>query len=52
MPRRPRLLIADIPIHVAQRGDNYRRLFGPIGYVPPAGAEANYYRQREYAELT
>jgi putative transposase len=24
---------------------NYQRLLGPIGYVPPAEAEANYYRQ-------
>jgi transposase InsO family protein len=28
---------------------NHRRLFGPIGYVPPAEAEANYYQQRECA---
>jgi transposase InsO family protein len=31
---------------------NHRRLFGPIGFVPPAEAEANYYQQRECAELT
>jgi putative transposase len=31
---------------------NHRRLFGPIGYVPPAEAEANYHQQRECAELT
>jgi len=24
---------------------NHHRLFGPIGYIPPAEAEANYYRQ-------
>ena len=24
---------------------NHHRLLGPIGYVPPAEAEANYYRQ-------
>ena len=24
---------------------NYRRLFGPIGYIPPADAEAECYRQ-------
>lgn len=24
---------------------NHRRLLGPIGYVPPAEAEANYYDQ-------
>jgi len=24
---------------------NHRRLLGPIGYIPPAEAEANYYRQ-------
>jgi transposase InsO family protein len=24
---------------------NHQRLFGPIGYIPPAEAEANYYRQ-------
>ena len=24
---------------------NNQRLLGPIGYVPPAEAEANYYRQ-------
>lgn len=28
---------------------NHRRLFGPIGYIPPAEAEANYYQQRECA---
>jgi putative transposase len=25
---------------------NHQRLLGPIGYVPPAEAEANFYRQR------
>lgn len=25
---------------------NHRRLLGPIGYIPPAEAEANYYRQK------
>jgi transposase InsO family protein len=24
---------------------NHHRLLGPIGYIPPAEAEANYYRQ-------
>jgi transposase InsO family protein len=24
---------------------NHHRLLGSIGYIPPAGAEANYYRQ-------
>ena len=24
---------------------NHRRLLEPIGYIPPAEAEANYYRQ-------
>jgi transposase InsO family protein len=24
---------------------NHHRLLEPIGYIPPAGAEANYYRQ-------
>jgi putative transposase len=28
---------------------NHRRLLGPIGYIPPAEAEANYYRQLESA---
>jgi putative transposase len=28
---------------------NHRRLLGPIGYIPPAEAEAAYYRQRELA---
>ena len=26
---------------------NHRRLLGPIGYIPPAEAEANYWRQQE-----
>ncbi|MDQ3494207.1 MAG: IS3 family transposase, partial [Pseudomonadota bacterium] len=25
---------------------NHKRLLGPIGHVPPAEAEANYYRQQ------
>jgi putative transposase len=28
---------------------NHRRLLGPIGFIPPAEAEANYYQQREHA---
>ena len=28
---------------------NHHRLLGPIGYIPPAEAEANYYRQQESA---
>lgn len=32
-------------IWVAIRGFNHHRLLGPIGYIPPAEAEANYYRQ-------
>jgi transposase InsO family protein len=28
---------------------NHRRLLGPIGYRPPAEAEADYYRQQESA---
>ena len=30
---------------------NHRRLLGSIGFIPPAEAEANYYRQQESAEL-
>ncbi len=26
---------------------NHQRLLGPIGYIPPAEAEANYYRQQQ-----
>jgi putative transposase len=29
---------------------NHQRLLGSIGYIPPAEAEANYYRQRAAAE--
>jgi putative transposase len=28
---------------------NNQRLLGPIGFIPPAEAEANYYQQRESA---
>jgi putative transposase len=28
---------------------NHRRLLGSIGYIPPAEAEENYYRQQESA---
>ena len=28
---------------------NHRRLLGPIGYIPPAEAEANYHQQRAHA---
>jgi putative transposase len=31
---------------------NTRRLFGPIGYVPPAEYEANYYAQLQRSELS
>lgn len=31
---------------------NTRRLFGPIGYVPPAEYEANYYAQRQRPETS
>jgi transposase InsO family protein len=30
---------------------NHRRLLGSIGHIPPAEAEANYYRQQESAEV-
>jgi putative transposase len=29
---------------------NHRRLLGPIGFIPPAEAEENYYRKQESAE--
>jgi len=32
-------------------GFNKRRLFGPIGYIPPAEAEANYYAAIEFTCL-
>jgi len=28
---------------------NHHRLLEPIGYIPPAEAEANYWRQRDQA---
>ncbi len=30
---------------------NNQRLFGPIGYIPPAEAEANYYAARENLDM-
>uniref|UniRef100_UPI001E626D6B integrase core domain-containing protein n=1 Tax=Sphingomonas populi TaxID=2484750 RepID=UPI001E626D6B len=30
---------------------NYHRLFGPIGYIPPAEAEANYYATLETLDM-
>lgn len=30
---------------------NNHRLFGPIGYIPPAEAEANYYKARETLDM-
>ena len=31
---------------------NHRRLLEPIGYIPPAEAEANYWRQQDQASIT
>jgi hypothetical protein len=31
---------------------NNHRLFGPIGHIPPAEAEANYWRQQKQASST
>src|SRR5690606_22806082 len=31
---------------------NHRRLLGPIGYIPPAEAEANYHQHRQCATET
>jgi transposase InsO family protein len=30
---------------------NNRRLFGPIGHIPPAEAEANYYAAKENLDM-
>ena len=31
---------------------NHHRLLEPIGYIPPAEAEANYWRQQDQASIT
>ena len=31
---------------------NHHRLLEPIGYIPPAEAEENYWRQRNQAQIT
>ena len=31
---------------------NHHRLLEPIGYIPPAEAEANYWRQQDQASVT
>ena len=31
---------------------NHHRLLEPIGYIPPAEAEANYWRQKDQASIT
>ena len=46
-PRKPWKTVEDLEYATAEWVDwfNHRRLLEPIGYIPPAEAEDNYYRQ-------